>query len=651
MAPAFGGSPATRRRSRPILPPRGTMRSHALFLLAGIAALAAAPAAPARAQDPAPRTVAEAGLPAHVAERITGFFNDPATIQFSGDTRIPAERTISGDVAVLGGPVSIAGRVEGDIVVLNGDVELLPGAAITGSLTVVGGRVTGEDGARIGGEVAVYSERVDYRRRAGRITVERRGRERERTPEPTVAVEADTIPGEPRSAEEEDDGWTRGEDDWESEGEDRGRADFVVATGQSYNRVEGLPITFGPVFETTGSNPFRLRLMGIYRTENGPVEGGRWGFDARAEQFLGGNRAFRVGGALYSRIDPIEDWHLTKLENGLSTFFLHRDYRDHYDREGGSVYAMLTPPSLPVSATLTYRNEHHDEQAAGSPWTIFNNDEPWRRQPLAANGQLQSLSLAARVDTRSEELDPATGWYVDAEVEQGLDVALRQQETFWVNSPSVGFPGPALPRRDYGNFTRGTIDIRRYNRISASSRLNLRFMAGGSLDGSPLPPQRQHALGGEGSLPGYALFSVDCGARSRRVIQSRSSRPLRDEPEFYSAYGCDRFVLGQVEYRGDLSFHLNLMDWDEEEEGEEGQWGEDEAGDEPDFRADFGWVLFADVGRAWTRSFPLIPELRDEETAADVGAGILLGRLGIYLAVPVADKGGVNVFIRLSPRF
>ena len=44
----------------------------------------------------------------------------------------------------------------------------------------------------------------------------------------------------------------------------------------------------------------------------------------------------------------------------------------------------------------------------------------------------------------------------------------------------------------------------------------------------------------------------------------------------------------------------------------------------------------------------------DEETAVDVGAGILVGDLGIYFAVPVADgreRGGVNFFIRLAPRF
>ena len=618
------------------------MRKHALLVLA---AVAAALPAPARAQDPAaPR----AELPAHVAGQVTDFFNDPATVQLAGPLRIPEGRTVQGDVAVLGGPVDIAGRVEGRVVVLNGDVRLAPGAAVTGSLTVIGGTLTGDAEARLGGEVAVYGDPVDLRRRAGRIYVDAGGA---RGDEPAPADEpaaADTVPAD--AAEEEDDGWTveRGGEVIDGRRSAPGRADFIVATGQSYNRVEGLPITFGPVFETTGSNPFRLRVMGIYRTENGPVlESGQWGFEARAEQFVGGFRALRLGGTFYSRIDPIEDWHLTKLENGLSTFFLHRDYRDHYERQGGSVYAMLTPPDAPVSATLEYRLEHHREEAAGSPWTLFSNDEPWRLQPLAARGDLQSVALGARIDTRSDEVDPSTGWFVEGEVEHALEVTLAQPATYWVNSPTDVFPGTSVGRREYGTFTHGMIDVRRYNRISPTSRLNVRLLAGGSLDGSPLPPQRQHVLGGEGSLPGYDLFSLDCGARTRRVI--RRSRPdaLDREPEFYSGYGCDRFVLGQMEYRGDLSLRLDLGGWGDDDD----RWSEGEGFDERDLRADFGWVLFADVGRGWTRSFSLAPEFTEESTVADVGAGVLLGRLGIYMAVPVADRGGANIFIRLSPRF
>jgi hypothetical protein len=625
------------------------MRRHALLVLAALAL-----AAPARAQDTIPRRVEETELPAHLSRRITDFFNAPGTIHFTGDTRIPSSRTVQGDVAVLGGTLSVAGRVEGDVVVINGNVRLYPGAEVTGALTVVGGWVVGGERGKVGGEIAAYSERVRYTRTGERIALRPRAGPAEHAPKP-IAKEEPELAVEDQVTRLE--GWGDPDDEeWVVERREgrRGRADFIVATGQSYNRVEGLPITFGPVFETEGSNPFRLRVMGIYRTEQGDeLEPQRWGFEARAEQFIGGHRAFRLGGAVYRRIDPIEEWHLTKLENGLSTFFLHRDYRDHYEREGGSVYAMLTPPASSVSATLEFRSEHQRPKAAGSPWTVFGNDDPWRPQPLAARGLLSSIALGGRVDTRSDENDPASGWLVDAELEQALQVDLSQPATLWVNGPELG-PVPAgvpVPRRDYGTFTHGMIDVRRYNRIGPASRLNLRLLAGGSLDGSALPPQRQHALGGEGSLPGYGLFSVDCGARSRRVVHQVDVERMENPPEFFSAYGCDRFVLGQVEYRGDLTFRVDLGARRHRGGGDD-EWDDEGDFEERDFRADFGWVLFADAGRGWTTSRAVGNEFRGEETAVDVGAGILLGSVGAYLAIPVAGGGnGVNFFIRLNPRF
>jgi hypothetical protein len=412
--------------------------------------------------------------------------------------------------------------------------------------------------------------------------------------------------------------------------------------------VEGLPITFGPAVETEGHNPLRLRAMGIFRTEAGPELGPeRWGYDARIEQFVGGRGEFRVGASAFRRIDPIEDWHLTKLENGLSTFFLHRDFRDHFEREGLSAFVTVTPRRSPFETTLALRSEKERSEPAGSPFTLFNNSEAWRPQPLAAHGRVRSLVLATRVDTRSSDDDPASGWFMSAEVEQGLSSSLRQPDYVPVFDPSPADLGPLTAGTAYGAFTSGTIDVRRYNRIGPWSRLNLRAIAGGSLDGSPLPPQRQHALGGEGSLPGFALFSRDCGARRSRVYRasdvSGGAATLAELPQYFTAYGCDRFALVQAEYRGDLSLRLHWSADDEDDDEDEG-WAKTALRN--GLNAGFGWVLFADAGRGWT----LDDRLMGTDTAVDVGAGIIIGRLGVYAALPVSEGGGMNLFIRLSPR-
>ncbi len=592
---------------------RSSLIALSVLLLAAAPAATQEPAADAARAD----TLSRMDLPPEVAEEVIDFFNDQRTLHFSGRTRIPEERAIDGDVGVLGGPLVVAGRIEGRVVVINGDVELLPGAVVDGDLTVVGGEITGLDGARVTGEVLTYTERLRFVHRGDRIA--RRGGDRRRD----------------RDAGREGDGAS-------------GRATFLVTSGQSYNRVEGLPVHFGPLIETSGSNPFRLRALAVYRTENGPFfRTERWGHDVSAEQFFGGRRELRVGGGVYSVVAPIEDWHLSDTENGLSTFLFHRDFRDHYERKGWNAYATLEPRGTPLSLTGGYRSERHASLAAGDPWTIFDNGDAWRPQPLVGEGRLNSIFATARIDTRNDRDEPSHGWYVQGEVEHALNDGLVRpaalRPTFGPLDEFTLVPVPAMP---YGAFTTGLLDVRRYNRIDPDSRLNLRVVVAGSLDGSELPPQRQHALGGEGTLPGYSLLELDCGARVDRVVRPVSGADPTDPdaPAFFTGYGCDRFALAQAEYRGNLSFRFNWSGrgwWDDDDEGEEDGERYRESWD-----ADVDWVLFADAGHGWSTREGL-----GDDTGVDAGFGLLFDELGVYAAVPLRNGRGVNLFVRLGSRF
>jgi hypothetical protein len=572
------------------------------LIIAGCLGLAT-PAAGQETRTPAD-SLPRLDLPEVVASAVVDFFNDPRRQRFDGDTLIAAGEVVRRDIAVLAGTLTVAGRVEGSIVVVNGDLALQPGAEITGDVLVVGGGVTGVSQARVQGEILSYPEPLHYREDGRRI----RRVERPRTV-------ARARPAERASM---------------------GRSDFLITTGKSYNRVEGLPITFGPRVVTEGSNPLRVHALGIYRTESGfTLDTDRMGYYVRAEQFLGGRQALRVGGTVHSVVDPIEEWQLSDLENGLATFLFHRDFRDHYERRGTSAFVQWEPRGGPFSLGGELRWERHRSQAAGSPWAIFNNAEPWRHQPLVAEGRLATVGANATFDTRSGRLDPASGWFLTGRLEHGFDVGLRTPST----APDPLGPVEVDPARElFGAFRSGTIEIRRYNRVDPQSRLNFRLLAGGSLDGGPLPPQRQHAMGGEGSLPGYRLLSRDCGARDRVVY-----RPLeggRAEP-YFPAYGCDRFALLQTEFRGKLAFRLRFdsTPWDDRADESRG-WGLD-----LDIAPD--WVMFVNAGQGWTSD----PARRDEELAADVGLGILVNRLGLFVAHPLTGRGGLNFFARLGTRF
>jgi hypothetical protein len=489
---------------------------------------------------------------------------------------------------VLDGPLVVAGRIEGRVVAIDSDVRLLPGGSIAGELWVIGGRLEGGEVGRVEGRMLLYPAPLDYRRDGPRIV--------------------------------------RGTGARQGEG---GRSDFLVATGKSYNRVEGLPITFGPRIRTAGANPLRVQALAVYRTASGlSLDRDRMGYYVRVEQFLGGHHRLRAGVSAQSLIDPIEDWQLTDLESGLSTFLLHRDGRDHYDRRGVAAFATWERPDLPLSLTLETLWERHTSRAAGTPWSVFDNGREWRAQPLVGEGRVGTVSLSATYDTRSEEIDPASGWLVTGKVEQAVSSTLELAVTAALYE--------ATSDHRFGRFSTARIDVRRYNRVDPSARLNFRFVGAAPLTTSPLPPQRQHALGGFGSLPGYGLLSRDCGARERMVYRADSASP------FYPEYGCDAIALVQAEYRGRFSFRLR---WDSP------PWRHDDPDDDDDGGWGIGWdlspewALFVDSGRGWSVDGP------DEPLATDVGAGILVDRLGIYFAVPLTGRSGINLFVRLGPRF
>lgn len=546
-------------------------------------------AAPLAAQTPEPD-----GIPPELVQAIFEFFNRSGTIRMTGESRIASGSEVVGDVAVLGGPLQLAGRVRGDVVVLNGDARLEPGAEVLGDLTVVGGAVSGRDSAVVTGTVRAYGELLRFRIEGGRV-------------EPAEPAD------EPGISTGRDFGF--------------GRTDLTIAAHSGYNRVEGLPVVAGPRFETRASNPTRAEALLIYRTAAGlDPDADELGYVLRLEQFVGGRNVARLGVTLHSEIVPIEAWGLRDRENSLSTFLLHRDYRDHYEREGWSVYFRIAPPRGRHDFVLGYRDERHRSTPPREPWTVIDDSDPWRPQPRVAEGTLRSLYARIGYDTRNEGIDPTTGWWVRAELERGLGGTLARVDTDIV---CVTVPCPATVSEPVETeFATAFVDVRRYARMSPDSRLALRVVAATSLNDRPLPPQRQHALGGEGSLPGYRLFAFDCGARGAGTLPSG----------LLPYYGCDRFALLQLEYRTAFPFGHG---W-----GRKLGWDID-LGERP------GWTVFFDAGRAWTEQTALDGRSGGmDDFAVDVGAGLRLGRLGAYWAVPLSGHDdGVNFFIRIGARF
>ena len=108
-----------------------------------------------------------------VARRAADVWNASGTTRTNGAFDLASGRTVDGSVAVLNGPVTIAGTVRGSLVAINADVRLAPGARVERDLIVIGGSVTGADSASLGGETLQQAELLRYRLTGDQLQIDR----------------------------------------------------------------------------------------------------------------------------------------------------------------------------------------------------------------------------------------------------------------------------------------------------------------------------------------------------------------------------------------------------------------------------------------------------------------------------------------------
>ena len=532
-----------------------------------------------------------------VAREAVDFFNDRATTRIFGSFSVSSNDRINGDVAVYDGPIRVSGVIRGDLVVINGDVRLSRTAIIRGGILVLGGSITGLNRARVDGNARVYRSFVQVRRQGNRLELLDRGR----------ATRLRTSRRRARFSE--------------------AQASLVLSTGGTYNRVEGLPIHLGPRLEwqTFGSPHFRLEALAILRTAGGLDSlSDDVGYTAGVDWNVGGNSAITLGGRVFDLVAPIEAWQLHHDEIGFAALLWHRDYRDYYTKQGYSGYMMVEPvDGFRISVEVS---RHEDNSIAQrDPWTPFRGGEPWRLNPAIDDGTFTTIVSSIEYDSRPYRNSRSSGWFVSGEWERGIsDDVVPQTLPLAIRDP--------LPVSGTYTYDRVFIDLRRYERLGWNGQLRLRAVGAGTLgENDPLPIQRRLSLGGPDPMPGFALRHLACNGA---VVDL--ARPAL----------CDRVLLFQAEYRGNLSFSTSsrrrqqthrrkvsnrwseLWDWDD------WFWS-----DGPTI------VLFGDAGSGW------IGADGPGDFEGDVGAGIEFGSFGFYGAKAVTSSESVRLSLRIHRRF
>jgi len=564
----------------------------AVILLLGATAVAG----PASAQQRDARSgpAASAAVATYNAER---------TLRVSGMLDVPADRTIDGDVAVLNGPVTVEGRIAGSLVAINADVRLAPGASIGRNLIVIGGTVGGREAATVGGEVLRQAELMRYHLADQRL-----------------------VPDDEPAYDEA--WWKRRPHRRPVRQDDRSWRDLTFTSAHTYNRVEGLPILAGPrIHQVTTWGRFTLDALGIVRTA-APMrwDRGTLGHDVTSELQLGRKLGVGIGGRAFDIVDGVENWQMEDGEVGLGAVVLHRDYRDYYRRHGGLGFVKFHA-GRDADLTLSLGDERWENAPERDPISAFRGGEPWRVNPAMDAGTMHLASTRLRVDTRRREGSPWGGWFLNAEWERGTGTLARD-------------PGllPVVPVAAPVQYTRGFVDLRRYNRLAPGASLNVRFVTGGWLSGDRLPMERRLSVGGPGTLPGYDF------RRAWRVdpdVLTCNGTALPGAPAL-----CDRVMLFQAEFRSDFG-----IGWLRDDERDD--WWR------PGLNRRASWVLFTDAGRGWNVGNPTGPtnyakrDLPARSTfRSDVGLGIDFGSLGIYLAKATSTASEpMNVIVRVNHRF
>jgi hypothetical protein len=543
-------------------------------------------------------SIIRGGPPPEIVAELIAFYNDSSTTRMQGDVTLPAGSRFEGKLALYRGSLRVAGHVAGPIAVANGTLYLLPGAAVDGAILVVGGRLLrSEQVDHVGTERVYWDAAPVIRDNDGLLSL----RERRRSLAEIASARTSFQVG-------------------------RVNTTLSLATGGTYNRIEGLPIQFGPLFELRPSTHTytKLDLRGILRTAGNDTELPDFGYLARGDlRFLGGTE-FGVAAMVYGEVAAIEDHPLSRSESGWAAFLLQRDYRDYFEREGvtGLAYVQATP-ALRFEVSLSRDAER--SVRATDPWSLFRNSDQWRRNPLVDDGHYFITGVVAEFDTRNDPERPSTGWMIRSRFEHATSDDIAP-----VALPPVVRPSPPTGG-GYGT-DRLSLDVRRYSRLTPALRVNARLRADGWIAGDRLPLQRRVSLGGPDLLPGFDFRAFTCAEQG-------FSPP--GDPAL-----CDRMIVTQVEVRTRVGLNLGYR-LPSQESTRPGRFiGIEEA----------DLVLFSDAGKAWLAGdgpgqVPVnrLPVL--SEWALDLGIGLDAGEVGAYLAKSLSSGESVKFVVRLQRRF
>jgi hypothetical protein len=376
--------------------------------------------------------------------------DEDTSVTHEGNTVIGKMDTINSNVVVKAGTLTVYGRINGDVLVVGGDLKIKDNAYISGNVKVINGEVLKDEDAVVVGyidksssqkEKAYREETKDFRRASTRLN-------------------AIWVP------------------------ETTNLDNFIFR----YNRVEGLFLGLGSEKRYYWDDQKQYSAYGS-------VGYGFRSYKVRGNLGLSRQFAFDDGQLLevevegHSLTDSKEDWLIGVGENTMAAFFIHEDFRDYFERKGFGVNAGYAAQQdyLTAQVKIGYLSDEYNSMTNQTEWSLFGGNKVFRLNPPINEGMMRSVVGSAGLSTVTTTIYGPQGWSMLATAEV---TKMNMKSEF--------------------EFNRYVGDIRRFQPLGRYDNLNVRVRVGSSE--GVLPIQKAFDMGGLGTVPAFP-FKGETGNR------------------------------------------------------------------------------------------------------------------------------------------
>jgi cytoskeletal protein CcmA (bactofilin family) len=375
--------------------------------------------------------------------------SDEKSVTYEGTVRINEDEIIRSNVIVKGGDLTIYGKVEGDVLVVGGDLHMKDGAWITGNAKVINGEIFEEEGSTIDG----YIDRSSTRASSYREDEDRYRRSSFRLNAPWVS-------------------------------ETTNLDNFIFR----YNRVEGIFLGLGSEKRYYWDG---WKDYSVYGSIGWGFKSHRWrGNLGLSRQFLvDDGHLLELGVEGHSLTETKDHWIISQGENTAAAFLIHEDYRDYFGREGYGInagYAMQTD-DVTLQVKAEFLGDRYSSLDNRTEWSLFGGNKVFRPNPLINDGEMTSILASAGLSTFEKTLRGPEGW-------------------------SIYGTGEFAKRRFGGEFSfdQYVLDVRRFQPLGRYDNFNVRLRVGTSE--GVIPAQKLFEAGGLGTLHAFP-FKSEAGNR------------------------------------------------------------------------------------------------------------------------------------------